>query len=135
MKKYLFIALGALMFGLGTLGIFVPFLPTTVFYLLTAFFWLRSSEKLYRRFMGSEKYQRYVQEPLINKKISNGGMVRMFVMMAIVFAIPGLLVDNTPMRICLVVVYLAHLLGLTWYLRVKKARKQKLTNSIEETRN
>lgn len=52
MKKQLFILLGSLMFGLGTLGIFLPFLPTTVFYLLTGFFWIRSSDKLYQKYVG-----------------------------------------------------------------------------------
>lgn len=126
MKRLLFIGLGALAFALGTLGIFVPFLPTTVFYMLTAFFWLRSSEKLYQRFIGSEKYQRYVKEPLIEKKITNKGMIRMFAMILIVFAIPWLLVDNLAMRISLIVIYLAHVVGLTWYLRGKGAAKRKI---------
>lgn len=60
MKKIIFIILGALTFALGTLGIFLPFLPTTVFYLLTAFFWLRSSEKLYNRFMASQFYAEHM---------------------------------------------------------------------------
>ncbi|MFZ2262491.1 MAG: DUF454 family protein, partial [Trichococcus flocculiformis] len=33
MKKYLYIGMGFLTFGLGTVGMFLPFLPTTVFYL------------------------------------------------------------------------------------------------------
>lgn len=127
MKRLLYIGLGSVTFALGTLGIFVPFLPTTVFYMLTAFFWLRSSEKLYQRFVGSEKYRRYVQEPLIEKKITNKGMIRMFVMILIIFAIPWLLVDNLVMRISLIVIYLAHVVGLTWYLRGKSPAKTKIS--------
>lgn len=127
MKRLLYIGLGSLTFALGTLGIFVPFLPTTVFYMLTAFFWLRSSEKLYQRFVGSEKYRRYLQEPLIEKKITNKGMIRMFVMILIVFAIPWLLVNNLVMRISLIVIYLAHVVGLTWYLRGKGRAKTKIS--------
>ena len=59
---------------------------------------------------------------MVKKKITNKGMVRMFAMMAVVFALPGILVDNTPMRICLVLVYVAHVIGLTWYLRIKKGK-------------
>lgn len=120
--KLLYITLGAITLALGTLGIFLPFLPTTVFYLLTGFFWLRSSEKLHQRFVNSATYKQYVEEPLVKKKITNKGMVRMFAMMAVVFALPGILVDNTPMRICLVLVYVAHVIGLTWYLRIKKGK-------------
>ena len=125
MKKWLFIFLGSLTFVLGTIGIFLPFLPTTVFYLLTGFFWLRSSDKLYQKFIQSDSYQKYVQDTLVNKNITTKGMIRMFVMLFIIFLIPGLLVDNLVMRITLGVVYVAHVIGLTWYLKGKdKAVKQ-----------
>lgn len=125
MKKIIYFSLGAVTSALGTLGIFLPFLPTTVFYLLTAFFWLRSSDKYYNKFIQSSFYKRAVEEPIVKKKITNAGMVKMFLMILVVFLIPGLLVDNTPMRICLVVVYIAHVIGLTWYLRGKKASLKK----------
>ena len=120
MKKIIYFSFGAITCALGTLGIFLPFLPTTVFYLLTAFFWLRSSDKYYNKFIQSSFYQRTVDEPILKKKITNAGMIKMFLMILVVFLIPGLLVDNTLMRICLAVLYLAHVLGLTWYLRGKK---------------
>lgn len=119
MKKWLFIFLGSLTFALGTIGIFLPFLPTTVFYLLTGFFWLRSSDKLYQKFVQSDSYQKYVQDALVNKNITTKGLIRMFVMIFIIFLIPGLLVDNLVMRITLGVVYVAHVIGLTWYLKGK----------------
>jgi uncharacterized membrane protein YbaN (DUF454 family) len=119
-KKIIYFSFGAITCALGTLGIFLPFLRTTVFYLLTAFFWLRSSDKYYNKFIQSSFYQRTVDEPILKKKITNAGMVKMFLMILVVFLIPGLLVDNTLMRICLAVLYLAHVIGLTWYLRGKK---------------
>lgn len=120
MKKYLYIALGFLMFSLGTIGIFLPFLPTTVFYLLTGFFWIRSSETLHQKFIQSKKYKQYVEDPLLKKKITNKGMARMFVMMLIIFAIPFTLTDSALLRIVLIIVYLSHLIGLTWHLRFRK---------------
>lgn len=121
MKKILYISLGALTFALGTIGIFVPFLPTTVFYLLTGFFWLRSSEKLYTKFIQSESYRKYVDEPLVKKKMTTKSMVKMFSVIFIIFLIPCLLVDNTIMRVTMAIVYLAHVIFLTWYLKGKKA--------------
>lgn len=122
MKKGLFVLLGSLTFGLGTLGIFLPFLPTTVFYLLTVFFWIRSSDKLHQKFINSESYQKYVQDALVNKNITTKGMIRMFLMMLIIFLIPGVLVNNVVMRITLAIVYVAHVGGLTWYLKGKKVK-------------
>ena len=125
MKKWLFIALGSITFALGTIGIFLPFLPTTVFYLLTGFFWLRSSEKLYQKFIQSKNYQKYIKETLIEKKITNKGMIKMFLMILVIFLIPGILVNNTIMRISLTVVYIAHVIGLTWYLKGKEKKQPK----------
>ena len=52
-KKYLFIALGCICLGLGTVGIFLPILPITPFYLLTVFFFANSSRKLHDWFVGT----------------------------------------------------------------------------------
>ncbi|MGM0123267.1 hypothetical protein IGI37_000633 [Enterococcus sp. AZ194] len=128
MKKWLYIGLGSITFAIGTVGIFLPFLPTTVFYLLTGFFWLRSSEKLYQKFVQSKNYQKYIQETLVEKKITNKGMIKMFLMILVIFAIPAILVNNLIMRVTLAIVYLAHVFGLTWYLRGKE---KKSTESVQ----
>ena len=47
-KKTLYIVLGSLSLAIGTIGIFLPILPTTPLLLLTGFFYLRSSDKLYQ---------------------------------------------------------------------------------------
>lgn len=117
LKKIVFIILGCLTFALGTLGIFLPFLPSTVFYLLTTFFWLRSSEKLYQKFVASKFYEEHITKTLIRKEITTSRMVRMFIMMFIVFLIPCLLVDNVVMRVTMACVYVAHVIGLTLYFK------------------
>lgn len=122
MKKGLFIVVGAITFALGTLGIFLPFLPTTVFYLLTGFFWLRSSDKLYNRFVQSESYQKYVEQPIIQKNISTKNMIKMFGAIFVVFLIPCIFVDNLMMRVTMGTVYVAHVIFLSWYLKGKNRR-------------
>lgn len=49
--KPLLIVLGTLCVALGILGMVVPLLPTTVFLLLAAFFYARSSERFYHWLM------------------------------------------------------------------------------------
>lgn len=51
MKKILYKILGLVCIILGTIGIFLPILPTTPFLLLAAFLFLRSSEELYNWLM------------------------------------------------------------------------------------
>ena len=49
LMKALLIACGTLCVGLGILGIFLPLMPTTVFLLLAAACYARSSERFHRR--------------------------------------------------------------------------------------
>ncbi|MDR2279079.1 YbaN family protein [Vagococcus fluvialis] len=130
MKKSLFIILGGISFILGTLGLSLPFIPTVPFYMLTSFLWLRSSEKLYNKFVQSTYYQKYIQELIIEKKMTTKGLVKLFAMIFIVFLIPGILVDNLVMRISLVVVYVLHLIFLTLYF--KKKERKNMSVRVEE---
>lgn len=129
-KKSLFIILGGISFILGTLGLSLPFIPTVPFYMLTSFLWLRSSEKLYNKFVQSTYYQKYIQELIIEKKMTTKGLVKLFAMIFIVFLIPGILVDNLVMRISLVIVYVLHLIFLTLYF--KKKERKNMSVRVEE---
>lgn len=121
MKKIVYLGLGMLTFVIGTIGIFLPVLPTAVFYLLTAFFWLRSSTRLHRKLVHSKSYQYYVEESLIQKKITNRRLLRLFVFLFFLFFIPGLLVNHFWMRLGLALIYICHVVGLTWYLKGKES--------------
>ena len=60
-KKPVLFGLGFVTLGLGTLGIFLPLLPTTVFYLITAACWMRSSERFYTWLMNNRLIGNYIR--------------------------------------------------------------------------
>ncbi|MDA3932578.1 MAG: YbaN family protein [Tenericutes bacterium] len=60
LKKYLYISLGTLSLILGTIGIVLPLLPTTPFLLVSAFFYLRSSRKLYNWLLNHKIFGIYI---------------------------------------------------------------------------
>ena len=55
------IVCGTLFVALGTLGIFLPLLPTTVFLLLAAACYARSSERFYRKLIESRWLGPYIR--------------------------------------------------------------------------
>lgn len=76
-KKAIYIALGTLCLILGGIGIFMPVLPTTPFWLLTAWLYTRSSPFLYNKAMSIpvfgncvRNFQEYKAIPLRGKVIS-----------------------------------------------------------------
>lgn len=68
-RRVVYIALGTLFFVLGAVGIVVPLLPTTPFWLLTCWFYLRSSKPLYRRFLRTRYVGKYMKSYLEDRCI------------------------------------------------------------------
>ena len=60
-KRIIFVLLGCICLCLGTVGVFLPILPTTPFYLLTVFFFANNSQKLHDWFLGTELYQKHLE--------------------------------------------------------------------------
>ncbi|WP_294176687.1 YbaN family protein [uncultured Selenomonas sp.] len=60
LMRYLWLGVGMIALALGTAGIVLPLLPTVPFYLLAAFCFAKSSERLHRWFAGTKLYQKYV---------------------------------------------------------------------------
>jgi len=61
LMKGLLIVAGTLCVGLGVLGIFLPLLPTTVFLLMAAACYARSSDRFYRRLLESRWLGSYIR--------------------------------------------------------------------------
>src|SRR5665647_1708230 len=60
--KPIYIVLGTLSLILGIIGIIVPGLPATPFMLLTAWLYLRGSDKLYNRLLKHKYLGKYVDD-------------------------------------------------------------------------
>jgi hypothetical protein len=62
LMKALLIACGTLCVGLGILGIFLPLMPTTVFLLLAAACYVRSSDRFHRRLVEHPWLGSYIRQ-------------------------------------------------------------------------
>ncbi|HET9370394.1 MAG TPA: YbaN family protein [Vicinamibacterales bacterium] len=61
LMKALLVVCGTLCVALGVLGIFLPLLPTTVFLLMAAACYARSSDRFYRRLINSRWLGSYIR--------------------------------------------------------------------------
>ena len=68
-RRIIYITLGTFFLILGAIGIFVPLHPTTPFWLLTCWFYVRSSEKLYNRVMSNRYFGPHIKGFVEDKAI------------------------------------------------------------------
>ncbi|MDL2265767.1 YbaN family protein [Parabacteroides sp. OttesenSCG-928-G21] len=74
-RKIVYIIIGTVCLVLGTIGVFLPLLPTTPFWLLTCWFYIRSSEKLYNRVMRNPYFGNYIRAYMVDKSIPLRGKI------------------------------------------------------------
>lgn len=60
--RWLFIALGSLLVAIGILGIFLPLLPSTIFFLMAAGCYGKSSQGAYRWLTTNRWFGRYLRD-------------------------------------------------------------------------
>jgi uncharacterized protein len=96
MKKWLLIGCGFFFIGLGTVGIFLPLLPTTPFLLLAAYCFLKSSPENYQWLIQNKLYGKYIRDYIEKRRISPGVKILSLFLLwlslgyTIIFVIPGL---------------------------------------------
>jgi len=72
MKKKIYILLGSLFFAIGLIGYYMPILPGTIFMIIAAYFFMHSSDKLYRKITSNPYYgdpiKQYIENHIISIK-------------------------------------------------------------------
>ena len=75
-RKALLIFLGTVFVGLGVLGMFLPLVPTTIFLLLAAYCYSRSSERFHEWLLTNRWCGRYIKDYQEGKGMSAAHKVR-----------------------------------------------------------
>ncbi len=110
LKKAFFIALGCVSLALGTIGIVLPILPTVPFYLLTAFCFANSSERLHDWFIHTTVYKKYIGSYFRRRGMTKKAK-RLLIGTVTAIMVPGfILMDKVPVgRAIMLVVWVGHI--------------------------
>lgn len=110
MKKLFFVTLGCISLALGVIGIVLPILPTVPFFLLTAFCFAKSSERLHSWFLRTTMYKKYIGSYMKRKGMTLKAKL-MLIGTVTAIMLPGfLMMGRVPVgRIIMAVVWVGHI--------------------------
>tara|TARA_B100000686_G_scaffold104019_1_gene111298 strand:- start:110 stop:601 length:492 start_codon:yes stop_codon:yes gene_type:complete len=111
--RIMWILLGSFFVALGTIGIFIPGLPTTVFLIIAAGCYIRSSEKLYNWLINNKTFGPLIKDYREGKGMPKKAKVLALSMITIFAGSSSIfLIDNPPIQI------LVGILGIIgfWYV-------------------
>ncbi len=110
-KKILFIILGLLFFVVGTIGLFLPVMPTVPFYLATVFFFSRSSERLNSWFKSTKLYEKTLKSYVESGGMTKANKIRIMVSVSILLLASFILMRNVLIgKIAVGIVWLSHMM-------------------------
>lgn len=110
-KKMLYLVTGILAGVLGTIGIFLPILPTVPLYLLAAFCFARSSERLHIWFTGTKLYRDNLESYVQGQGMTRKAKVRIMVSVTVIMTIGFVMMDQLlAARVVLALVWVFHVL-------------------------
>ena len=118
LKRYLLIAGGFISLILGTIGILLPVLPTTPFLLLSAYCFIRSSDKLYHWLIHHRVFGAYIYHYLEHRAVKKRAKIVAIIMLWPALLISMHIVNRTWATILLIIIGTAvtiHILKLKTY--------------------
>ena len=130
-KKILFVTLGCISLALGTVGIVLPILPTVPFYLLTAFCFANSSERLHTWFIHTTVYKKYIGSYFRRKGMTKKAKALLIGTVTAIM-LPGfILMDKVPVgRAIMAVVWVGHIYYFGF--RVRTITQQEADEAMAE---
>lgn len=123
-SKIIFITVGCICLGLGTVGMILPILPTVPFYMATAFCFAKSSEKLHRWFISSEMYKKHLQSFVEKRGMLLKAKLTILTTVTLLMGFGFVMMSRVPVaRVILAVVWVCHIIYFVFGVKTIKTEK------------
>ena len=119
--KYIWIAIGLIFFAIGTVGVFLPILPTFPFYVVTVFCFARSSKKLHKWFVETNLYKNNIEKIVNRKGLPLKTKLKIIIIFTITKGMEFYFMKNTNIgRIILGLVWFCHIVYFAFGIKTIK---------------
>ncbi len=124
-KKIFWLVVASIFFAMGTLGTVVPVLPTVPCYLVTAFGFAQSSDKLHAWFEKSELYKKHVSPYLEAGGLPVKGKASIIALVTVQVGIPAFIFrDNATVLLIIGAIYAAFLFCMLVVVKTVPPKEQ-----------
>ena len=130
--RRLWVALGALCLALGTVGVFLPILPTVPFYLVALFSFAKGSQKLYDWFVSTKLYHKHLKSFVEKKGMTWKTKFTIMGTVTAVMAFGFFMMKEVPIgRIIMSIVWVCHVIAFVFI--IKTAKPEDLCDDQDQT--
>ena len=119
--RMVWIILGFLCLGLGSVGIVLPILPTVPFYMATLFCFAKGSNRLHNWFMGTKLYKKHLESFVEKREMPLKTKLTIITTVTILMLVGFIMMRGIPIgQTCLAIVWIFHL--LYFFVRIKTVK-------------
>lgn len=123
--RVIFAAVGLISFGLGTLGVVVPILPTVPLYMLTLFCFAKSSKRLHDWFTGTNLYKTHLEGFVRGQGMTLKTKITVMGTVTLLMAVGLICMKEVPAgRIILTVVWICHVLYFVFGVKTRREEQK-----------
>ena len=123
--RYTWIVIGLIFFAIGTIGAFLPILPTFPFYIVTLFCFARSSEKLHTWFVETKLYKNNIEKIANRKGLTVKHKLKIIVFFTLTMGTGFYFMKNTKIgRIILAIVWFFHVVYFIFGIKTIKSEEE-----------
>lgn len=118
--RWIFVASGVILVGIGVLGMFLPLLPTTIFFILAAWCFARSSEKFYIWLHTNKYFGKYLSNYRSGRGMTLSSKIYSLTFLWVGIGVSGIfLTENLYVRILIAAIGI----GVMWHILAIKTAK------------